>query len=95
MIGPQADSPCKLRSDRGAGCDPAPNVERPVFPVRLVISRFLSQTLRMQAMCFRLWDRSTCGSTSLDAKGKGAINFGCPPTTTVAAESSDRHFIQK
>ena len=64
-----------------AGSHPAPNVERPVFPVRLMISRFLDQTSRMRAMCFRLWERSTCGSTNLDAKGKGVINFGCPPST--------------
>jgi hypothetical protein len=31
-------------------------------------------------MCFRLWERSTCGSTDLDAKGKGVINFGCRPS---------------
>jgi hypothetical protein len=43
-----------------------------------MISLFLSQTLRMRAMCFRLWERSSCVSTNLDAKGKGAINFGCP-----------------
>ena len=64
-----------------AGSHPAPNVERPVFPVRLMISRFLDQTSRMRAMCFRLWERSTCGSTNLDAKGKGVNNFGCPPST--------------
>jgi hypothetical protein len=45
-----------------------------------MISLFLSQTLRMRAMCFRLWERSSCVSTNLDAKGKGAINFGCPPS---------------
>ena len=80
IIGLQAVSPCKLRSDRGCRSHPAPNVERPVFPVRLMISRFLSQTLRMRAMCVRLWERSTCVSTSLDIKGKGMSNFGCPPS---------------
>lgn len=58
-----------------------PNVERSDFPVCLMISRFLSQTLRMRAMRFRVWERSTCVPTDLDAKGKGAIIFGCPAST--------------
>jgi hypothetical protein len=41
-----------------------------------MISRFLSKTWRMRAMCFRLWERSTCGSTNLDAKSKDVVSFG-------------------